>query len=59
MVIIPSTVGWMMVGSVSGDYSEPRLKIGLCDMLRNLEISFKPLKIFKIFYFAIIFIYML
>lgn len=52
MVIMPSTVGWIMVRSVSGDYSEPRLTIGLCEMLKNLEISFKPLKVFKIFRFC-------
>lgn len=42
----------MMVGSESGDCSEPRLAIGLCDMLRNLEMSFKLLKVFKRFWFC-------
>lgn len=42
-----------------GDYSEPRLALGLGDMLRNSEIYFQPLQVFKDFGFAFMFIYVL
>lgn len=41
-----------MVGSMSGDYSESRLALGLGDMLRNSEISIQVVKRFWFYFYV-------